>query len=157
MERCGNCNTLSVAKKIIPKYGITVKDVGVVTVENFPMLVCHNPSCRSQWISGEGDQMITDATKRMTNAGQWKGRIMNLYLISQSKVRCYDSYDSAVVAAVTEDVARTIYPGNGEHLPSIRRPSDWCSDPNDVRVKLMGCAVTGTEQGVVLTSYNAGQ
>jgi hypothetical protein len=45
------------------RYKTYVKDVGEVVVENFPMLVCHNDRCRAQWISGEGDKMIEDATE----------------------------------------------------------------------------------------------
>ena len=35
---------------------------------------------------------------------------MNIYLISQTIVEGYDSYDSAVVVAETEDDARSIHP-----------------------------------------------
>jgi len=62
MRRCGQCNTLCVAVKRM-RYKTYVKDVGEVVVENFPMLVCHNDRCRAQWISGEGDKMIEDATE----------------------------------------------------------------------------------------------
>lgn len=59
--RCGNCNTLSVQKKIIT-YSAFVKDVGV-TVRMFPMLVCDN--CNSQWISGEGDDLIENEAEKI--------------------------------------------------------------------------------------------
>jgi hypothetical protein len=47
-----------------------VKDVGEVIVENFPMLVCHNDRCRAQWIGGEGDKMIEDATEEIRRKQQ---------------------------------------------------------------------------------------
>jgi len=64
MTRCGHCNTLCVAVKRM-RFVTYVKNVGEVVVENFPMLVCHNDRCRAQWIGGEGDKMIEDATEEI--------------------------------------------------------------------------------------------
>lgn len=38
--------------------------------------------------------------------------MLNLYLISQTVNNGYDTYDSAVVAAASEEEARLIYPDN---------------------------------------------
>lgn len=74
---------------------------------------------------------------------------MNLYLISQNEVFDYDTYDSAVVAALTEaDAANT--PPDGDW------GVDWCSSPSKVNVMLLGKAVPGMPAGVILASFNAG-
>lgn len=84
---------------------------------------------------------------------------MNLYLISQDINDDYDTYDSAVVAAESEDDARTIHPD--------RKIGDWVkldwwsenlwlkySDIDKITVELIG--TTDRERGVVLASFNAG-
>ena len=43
-------------------YTLEVKNVGEVTIENFPMLVC--TTCGSQWIDDRGDQAIADAINK---------------------------------------------------------------------------------------------
>lgn len=90
---------------------------------------------------------------------------MNLYLISQSVNTDYDTYDSAVVAAITEDRARRIHPG-GDERDNWREdgPEDqwtdwargaWCSAPSQVKAELIGVAFQEHE-GVILASFNAG-
>lgn len=79
---------------------------------------------------------------------------MNLYLISQSKNNDYDTYDSAVVAADTEDAARNTHPG-GQWPKEGRRNWDW-TDPENVTVKLIGVAAEGVAAGVICASFNAG-
>ena len=76
---------------------------------------------------------------------------MNLYVISQYKNNDYDTYDSAVVAAVSEDDARLIHPSGREwdHYT-------WVKKPSDVQVRLIGKAIAGTEAGVICASFNAG-
>lgn len=73
---------------------------------------------------------------------------MNLYKISQTVNRGYDTYDSAVVAAETEEAARNT------------RPYDYgtpgWAKPEYVRVELIGLAVEGTTAGVIVASSNAG-
>lgn len=71
---------------------------------------------------------------------------MKLWLISQGENRDYDTYDSAVVAAETEDGARrTRFP---------RRT--WASSPEHVVAKLIGSAEDSMAEGVILASFNAG-
>lgn len=77
---------------------------------------------------------------------------MNLYLISQDVRRGYDVYDSAVVAAETEDDARAIHP-DGYNGPYGR--STWCK-PAQVKVIQIGTAYPGTPSGVICASFNAG-
>lgn len=54
---------------------------------------------------------------------------MFLYLISQSEVRGYDTYDSAVVIAASEEDARNTQFFFG-----------WCGDPEKVDVTYLGVA-----------------
>lgn len=78
---------------------------------------------------------------------------MNLYLLEQDDVGGYDTYDSAVVVAESEDAARKIHP-NGGVVPS---DSDtWTNELGKIQVKLLGKAVAGEEAGVVCASFNAG-
>lgn len=83
---------------------------------------------------------------------------MNLYLLSQDANSGYDTYDSVVVAAESENEARLITPDCGsseEHwLDSSWR--DWAYTPDQVSVELIGVAADGTPSGVILASYHAG-
>ena len=93
---------------------------------------------------------------------------MNIYLISQDVNNEYDTYDSAVVAAVNEYEAKRTYPSPfrifvedvlyfnyGDSISSQEVSSgDWTSNPNDVDVELIG--TTTKEAGVILASFNAG-
>jgi hypothetical protein len=77
---------------------------------------------------------------------------MKLYRISQTSNRGYDTYDSAIVCAKSEDEARHTHPGAGWGELS----ATWCNSPDQVTVELIGTAAPGTRQGVVLASFNAG-
>lgn len=79
---------------------------------------------------------------------------MNLYLLTQAKNTDYDTYDSCVVAAETEQEAILIHPGGGEWDNS--RYSAWAHKPEDVGCTKIGTAKDGTPAGVILASYNAG-
>ena len=101
---------------------------------------------------------------------------MNLYLISQTQNQTYDTYDSAVVAAESEDHARAIHPSGRERIrahkskdcweeysiidrewiPVIHCCYGWTSQPSRVSVILIGTAVDGTSAGVICASFNAG-
>lgn len=96
---------------------------------------------------------------------------MHLYRISQSINNGYDTYDSAVVAAESDDAARKISPD------SYRRWSDadgcwmflyddgrderashpcWVEDLDLIKVELIGVASGDIKPGVVVASFNAG-
>ena len=79
---------------------------------------------------------------------------MKLWLISQNANLGYDTYDSAVVAAATEEEARSTHPRSnrswGERFP------DWCETPEQVTAVLIGDALPGTGAGVICASFNAG-
>jgi hypothetical protein len=82
----------------------------------------------------------------------------NIYLISQDENTCYDTYDSAVVVAPDEETAKRIHPRGlnwmGDNWEN--RMTDWCSLPDQVKVKLIGKASKDKEIGVVCASFNAG-
>lgn len=79
---------------------------------------------------------------------------MNLYLLTQSSVTGYNTYDSCVVAAADADGARLIRPDEGGKTWQIN--GEWPADLSLVTVRLIGDAVAGTEAGVVCASFNAG-
>lgn len=79
---------------------------------------------------------------------------MNLYLISQAVNTHYDTYDSAVVAAESEDAARAIHPSKSDWDGKAKRYGSWCAK-KDVAVQLIGTAAKNIS-GVVCASFNAG-
>lgn len=90
---------------------------------------------------------------------------MNLYLISQEENDQYDTYDSAVVIAASEDQARLIHPNGRMFDPNEREQwyrwddqyRSWASSPDKVAVTLLGVDSTGSEEWrVVVASFNAG-
>jgi hypothetical protein len=78
---------------------------------------------------------------------------MKLWLISQDENNNYDTYDSAVVAAETEDAARNTLPSEYEEFG--KRYGAWCSGPDKVKVELIGTAKKGTKAGVICASFKA--
>ena len=105
---------------------------------------------------------------------------MNIYLLSQSEVDGYDTYDSCVVAAENEEDARQIHPSefvthvkdgkfmgtysdtalNGKAGKEYENDNgyEWVSyrDINLIEVKLIGVADEGIKRGVICASFNAG-
>lgn len=78
---------------------------------------------------------------------------LKLWLISQTKNTNYDSYDSAVVAAMSADAARQIHPGPYGAEFGL---ADWAA-PEFVSAKLIGEAAEGIAPGeVICASFNAG-
>lgn len=111
----------------------------------------------------------------MENDRRIKEKKMKLYLISQNVSNGYDTYDSAVVAATSEDAARKIHPSdykdgyddernqwystdvNGERYYSMYTGSDWATSAEQVTVELIGEAAEGVVgPGVIVSSFNAG-
>ena len=76
---------------------------------------------------------------------------MNLYLL-QGTEDGYDTYDSCVVAAETEEIAKTIHPSGTVHWSVYT----WAASPESVEVTLIGTAIEGTGRGVICASFNAG-
>lgn len=78
---------------------------------------------------------------------------MNLYLIERIDKVHYDEYDSLVVAAESEDIAKTIHP----NYPQPRRISydSWTTE-DKLEVTLIGITDVYKETTVVHSSFNAG-
>lgn len=97
---------------------------------------------------------------------------MKLYLISQNVNNNYDTYDSAVVAANSEDEARAMYPGGDEYWDKDKEQWYYISGDGarsyssftagswapfkDVQAQYIGEAHKTIKAGVVLASFNAG-
>ena len=77
---------------------------------------------------------------------------MNIYLLSQYENRGYDTYDSCVVYAESEDAARLILPSEYVRFGG----GDWASCPEGVEVQYLGATGNVADPGVILTSFNAG-
>lgn len=83
---------------------------------------------------------------------------MKLWLISQTINTDYDTYDSAVVAAETEEEARRTYPSGSPDKgwpDKLGMFPDWAL-PADVTAVEIGTAKEGTKPGVIIASFNAG-
>ena len=80
---------------------------------------------------------------------------MKLFLLSQNINSGYDTYDSIIVCAETEEDARKIHPYGGENTKNNGEYSVW-ADPEDVFVEEIGTANKDVEKGVVIASFNAG-
>lgn len=84
---------------------------------------------------------------------------MNLYKISQEVNDNYDTYDSAIVCAESEEDARSIHPdGAGDAaIEGFTRSWNWVEDKKDVKVELIGTPhIFFQVRGVILSSFNAG-
>lgn len=82
---------------------------------------------------------------------------MNLYLLKQEENKTYDSYDSCVVCAATEEDAKTINPDDSgiTFTPTEKFPY-WARTFEGVMCKYIGVAAEGMKRGVIVASYNAG-
>ncbi len=80
---------------------------------------------------------------------------MNLYLIYQNENNDYDTYDSVVVCAESEEEARDIHPNQYSRERKEWSTDDWCLKEN-VKARYLGVADISLEKGVVCASFNAG-
>ena len=91
---------------------------------------------------------------------------MKLWKIEQSVNGDYDTFDSAVVAAETEQAARETHPRANRVLIEGRfwfvnrhgnhHDDDTWAPVADVKATYIGEAAPGTEAGVIVASFNAG-
>ncbi len=81
---------------------------------------------------------------------------MKLFHISQTYSNDYDTFDSAVVAADSEDEARNLHPRGAVITDWTDASMDWATRPEQVVVKYLGEAAPGVVRGVVCASFNAG-
>jgi len=98
---------------------------------------------------------------------------MKLYLLEQTVNNGYDTYDSCIVCAESEEEAKRIHPSNyyecgeNDHWYFVRSDdtkidegenpkfSEWCAI-KDVQVEYLGEAKKGSKKGVIIASFNAG-
>lgn len=104
--------------------------------------------------TGERDRVFPDPNS------EGKKRAMNVYLLEQEENEDYDTYDSFVCIAATEDDAIDTCPsGEGRSRKWTkpgRRYSTWAVRRESVKCTLIGVAVDGAKPGVVCASFNAG-
>lgn len=87
---------------------------------------------------------------------------MQIYRISQSAKRGYDTFDSAIVVANSEYQARKMRPLHFDDFEWIDEPSiytnrSWADSADDVNVELIGRYIGDkTEPYLILSSFNAG-
>jgi hypothetical protein len=83
---------------------------------------------------------------------------MKLWLISQGIRNGYDTFDSMVVAARTEEDARKMHPRStgDEGYCWEKHNYVWADSPDQVNVKYLGTAEPSMDEGVILASFNAG-
>ena len=75
---------------------------------------------------------------------------MNIYLLEQNDNMGYDTYDSCVVTANSEEEARQIRPGSKDW--KIEWHSTWCNTPDKVIVTLLGKAKPNSKEGIIMSS-----
>lgn len=82
---------------------------------------------------------------------------MKLWLISQDANNGYDTFDSAVVVAETEEAARKIHPSDTweEKEREYGCSRTWTTELHRVKVQYLGNATDGLPL-VVCASFNAG-
>lgn len=82
---------------------------------------------------------------------------MKLWLITTMDDVDWDTYDSLVVAANTEEEAKYIHPGDYGDVFDKNSPNDWLrgwTTPDRVKVKYIGEAKKGTKIGVICAIKN---
>jgi len=81
---------------------------------------------------------------------------MKLWRISQTENDYYDFYDSAIVAAESEEEAKMINPEGGR-IDSAKTSYSWVNSPDEVTAEYIGEAAEGITAGdVICASFNAG-
>lgn len=84
--------------------------------------------------------------------------LLNLYLLSQKEVDGYDTYDSCVVAAYSQEEAAKIYPPKEciwtEWLDEydLWGQKVWASNPENVDCILIGTAAENIEPNTLICS-----
>lgn len=81
---------------------------------------------------------------------------MKLWILTNNTVIGYDTYDSCIVAAETEQEARMFHPdGTKASFNPNTVDYSWCKRLEDVQVEYLG-ATDRDISGVILASFNAG-
>ena len=81
---------------------------------------------------------------------------LNIYLVTWKEQNDYDQWDSFVVVAKTEDIARNTLPVGGPFNIHVSF-SGWAKNTEDIQVELIGVANKDIDEGrIICASYNAG-
>ena len=82
---------------------------------------------------------------------------MKIYFLSQEDNLGYDTWDSCVVCAETEEEAKLIHP-DGSDKPFIKGDlwHTWADSPESVHCEEIGIANDPKVKGVICASFNAG-
>ncbi len=80
---------------------------------------------------------------------------MKIYLLSQDDNNNYDTYDSIIVCAESEEDARTITPYGGPFVEN-ERCSSWAKKSSAISCEEIGEANDKQIRGVIIASFNAG-
>lgn len=81
---------------------------------------------------------------------------MKLWLLTQNVNNDYDTYDSCVVAAFTQEQAKDIAPSGAVYGQDQWDLYNWC-EPTEVTATLIGDATVDIKYGeVICSSFNAG-
>lgn len=89
---------------------------------------------------------------------------MNIYKLSQTENKGWDTFDSMIVIAENEDQAKLMFPHSdnleGDYDFSTNywgRLDYWATSPKNVNVELLGmCYFSDSKPKIVLASFNAG-
>jgi hypothetical protein len=80
---------------------------------------------------------------------------MKLYIVSQNDNNDYDTYDSILVCAESEEDAKSIDP-HGNAFKESERYGTWAFSAESLKCEEIGEAGVNQNRGVILTSFNAG-
>lgn len=81
---------------------------------------------------------------------------MNLYRIWQVQNNGYDTFDSAVVVAASEEDAKKVHPCDYDPTPWEHNYT-WADSPDAVFVEYVGIAANELSAGTIIcASFNAG-
>lgn len=79
---------------------------------------------------------------------------MNIYLLTQTQRRGYDTYDSCVVIAADVEAAKSIHP-RGLGPADWQDQYTWADTPKEVTAEHIGVTLSAQAR-VVCSSFNAG-
>lgn len=81
--------------------------------------------------------------------------MLNIYKVERTDSAGYDEYDSFVIIAETESVARYTHPNGCDIEDTGSSENTWPVMPEDLMVALVGHTI-GDIRGVICASFNAG-
>lgn len=158
-KRRGNVSHIRTVKRICGKLYETLweRTATDCAYPKQPYEIKDSPYWQSLTKGGESDKQKT---------------ALHLYLLTQDENIDYDTYDSCVVCAESEDEAKHIHPDEKCYVwdgksggwawrnpidPDAEcRVTDWATRLESIRCELIGTAADGIEKGVLCASFNAG-